>query len=249
MSTRRRRRSWKQSIDGQFAPRRIEMLESPAYRALTLSGHRVLARVEIELAHHGGSDNGRLPVTYEDFHRYGMDRHAIAPAIRLCVALGFLEITEQGRGGNREFRTPSKYRVTYRHCDRAKPTDEWRRIQTAEGAEAIAQIARNNPIKSRSAKKQNSGGGKRHVSVGKNHTENGQVPVGKTPTTASVEKPPLLSISRGGRRGRSAVVSIQDLSNGFNPHSLPRALWVTAAPNPENPDYAIVLIALEGDVP
>jgi hypothetical protein len=28
--------------------------------------------LEIELAHHGGNDNGRLPVTYEDFIEYGM---------------------------------------------------------------------------------------------------------------------------------------------------------------------------------
>jgi hypothetical protein len=27
--------------------------------------------LEIELAHHGGNDNGRLPVTYEDFIEYG----------------------------------------------------------------------------------------------------------------------------------------------------------------------------------
>ena len=45
-------------IGGQFAPRLIEMLESPAYRALSLSGHRILDRIEIEMAHHGGTDNG-----------------------------------------------------------------------------------------------------------------------------------------------------------------------------------------------
>jgi len=37
------------TIPGQFAWRLIEMLESPAYRALTLSAHRILARVEIAL--------------------------------------------------------------------------------------------------------------------------------------------------------------------------------------------------------
>jgi hypothetical protein len=55
----RRRRT---QIGGQVAPRLIEMLESPAYRALSLSGHRVLDRIEIEMAHHGGTDNGKLPV-------------------------------------------------------------------------------------------------------------------------------------------------------------------------------------------
>ena len=37
-------------IDTPFVPHRIEMLESPAYRALSRGGHRVLARLEIELA-------------------------------------------------------------------------------------------------------------------------------------------------------------------------------------------------------
>lgn len=49
------------SIDGQFQPRLIEMLESPASRVLSLSAHRVLDRIAIELGHHGGNDNGKLP--------------------------------------------------------------------------------------------------------------------------------------------------------------------------------------------
>jgi hypothetical protein len=54
-------------LNGQWSPRLIEMLRSPAYRALSLSGHRVVSRIEIELADHGGNDNGRLPVTKQDF--------------------------------------------------------------------------------------------------------------------------------------------------------------------------------------
>ncbi len=48
-------------IDGQFAARLIEMLRSPAFRVLSLSGHRVLDR----LADHGGQDNGKLPLKRE----------------------------------------------------------------------------------------------------------------------------------------------------------------------------------------
>ena len=165
-------------IGEQFAPRTIRMLESPAYRVLSLSAHRVLARVEVELAHHGGLDNGKLPVTFDDFEQYGMDRHCIAPAIRECCALGFLEVTEQGRAGNAEFRQPSKYRLTYRHDDRANPTDEWRRIATVEEAEQIALAARRSAGASR---KRKAGGGKRQISVGEPHTENADSPVGKTP--------------------------------------------------------------------
>jgi hypothetical protein len=111
-------------IKGQFAWRLTEMLESPAYCVLSHAAHRILARLEIELGHHGGNDNGKLPLTYTEFEQYGIRRHAIAPALRELQALGFIEITEQGRAGNREFRRPNKYRITYRHIGRADPTNE-----------------------------------------------------------------------------------------------------------------------------
>ena len=97
------------TIGGQFAPRRIDMLRSPAYCVLSLSARRILDRIEIELADHGGSDNGKLPITYDDFVKYGLHRHAIGPAIRELVMLGFVEITEAGRAGNAEHRKPNLF--------------------------------------------------------------------------------------------------------------------------------------------
>ncbi|OLB72258.1 MAG: hypothetical protein AUI16_20885 [Alphaproteobacteria bacterium 13_2_20CM_2_64_7] len=131
-----------QSIDGQFAPRLIEMLESPAYRALSPSARYVLDRIEIELAHHGGRDNGDLPVTYDDFEHYGIHRRCVAPAIRELVALKFIEITKPGRAGNAEHRAPNLFRLTYRHAKREAPTHDWRRITTTEQATALARQAR-----------------------------------------------------------------------------------------------------------
>jgi DNA-binding transcriptional MocR family regulator len=52
---------------------------------------RFLARLEIEMAHHGGNDNGRLPVTYDHFVEYGVRRHSIKPTLRELEALGFIE--------------------------------------------------------------------------------------------------------------------------------------------------------------
>jgi len=129
-------------IGEQFAARTIRMLESPAYRVLSIHAHRVLARIEIELAHHGGRENGKLPVTFDHFVEYGVRRHSVAPAIRELEALGFIEVTEQGRAGNAEWRRPNKFRITYRNVDRAKPTNEWERIETDEEAEMIAKAAR-----------------------------------------------------------------------------------------------------------
>jgi hypothetical protein len=130
---------------GTFAGRLIEMLECPAYRVLTVSAHRALARIEIEFAHHRGNENGRLPVTFEHFQEYGMDRHTIAPALRELVALGFIAITERGCAGNASFRRPNLYRLTYKACDGvlSDGTHEWRRIKTIEEARKVATAARN----------------------------------------------------------------------------------------------------------
>jgi hypothetical protein len=134
-------------ILGQFAAREIKMLESPAYRSLSLSAHRALARIEIELAHHAGKDNGQLPVTYDDFQRYGIDRHSIRPALSELKALGFIEITDPGRAGNAEFRRPAKYRLTYKDAYKAPPTNDWKRIETKDQAERLAKRARTNRSK------------------------------------------------------------------------------------------------------
>ena len=130
-------------IDGAFATRLIEMLCSPACKCLSLSARRCLDRIEIEHSRHGGRENGRLPVTYRDFEEHLIDRHAIAPALRELEALGFLEITEQGRAGNAEWRRPNKFRLTFAYGDRGNPpTHEWRRIKSAEEASALAKAAR-----------------------------------------------------------------------------------------------------------
>jgi len=134
----------KQKISGQFAPRLIEMLRSPAYRALSLSGHRVLACLEIELARRGGKDNGDLICTYADLARYGIRRDGIAPAVREVVALGFVEITEQGQAGVGDHRRATRYRITYCETSPKGRSHEWRRIETTEEADAVARAARAN---------------------------------------------------------------------------------------------------------
>jgi hypothetical protein len=132
-------------ISGQFRAHMIEMIESPAWRALSLSARRLIDRIEIELAHHGGNDNGRLPVTKRQFMDYGMSDRLVAPAIREAQALGFIRVTERGRGGNSEYRQPNLFFLTFAHCQTSRaepPTHDWRKIKTIEEAEAIAAEAR-----------------------------------------------------------------------------------------------------------
>jgi hypothetical protein len=137
----------KYSIPGHWQSRPIEMLESHAHRALSLSAMRVLDRISVELGHHAGQDNGALPVTYGNFVDYGIDRHAIGPAIRELEALGFIEVTERGRASAGEFRSPNKYRITFqpilkRNRAAVEPTNEWKAIATEQAAQTLAKAAR-----------------------------------------------------------------------------------------------------------
>ena len=173
------------------------MIRSPAWCVLSLSARRVLDRIEIEHADHGGNDNGRLPVTYDDFVRYGIHRHSIAAALREIAALGFAELTERGRAGNAEFRSPHKFRVTYFHVGRAPPTNEWQRIKTIEAAQALARAARQEvPQKTKFQwrKTPNLSGGNRH--------RKREIHSAKTTTTGLSADSTTTSISREGRRRR-----------------------------------------------
>lgn len=124
-----KRRKGPGAIEGQFIAHRVELLESDAWCGLSFAARRILDRLEIEHAHHGGKENGRLVATYADFERFGIRRRSIAEAIRLLVRTGLVEITHTGRGGNAEFRDPSRYRLTYLPTEKATSTDEWRRYR------------------------------------------------------------------------------------------------------------------------
>ncbi len=204
-------------ISGQFAAREIEMLESAAYCALSRSGHMVISRIEVELAHHGGNDNGRLPVTVNDFVEYGMHRTSVAPAIREAEALGFIRITERGRGGNAEHGSPNLFFLTFAHGRDSRkhpPTHDWRRIKTLGEAKQIARNARSakNPHAVAQGKrswrkrqqKQKASTENSRVSIRKNRTERANAPVRKTRTTGLGEKTVPLSIARVWDGSRSA---------------------------------------------
>ena len=72
----------------------------------------MLARIEIELANHAGYENGDLPVTYDQFAKYGVRRKYAARAIDILETFGFIRV-KRGRGGNAEYRQPNKFGLTY----------------------------------------------------------------------------------------------------------------------------------------
>ena len=129
-------------IGEEFIPYTLEMIVSPAYRALSLQGRKVLRRLEIEHCSHGGAENGRLPCTYNDFVKYGCWREGISAALNEVVALGFVRIMSIGKRpfGDIPGR-PSTYRLTYLHTHDGPATHEWRKIDSDEMARAAVKKA------------------------------------------------------------------------------------------------------------
>ena len=82
-----------------------------------------LVRIEIELRDHAGHGNGRLIVTKLQFIEHGLHPRMIPAALRELAALGIIQITMHGRGGNAEYRQPNRFLLNYhmrrRRCLRA----------------------------------------------------------------------------------------------------------------------------------
>jgi hypothetical protein len=225
---------------------RRSMLESPAWRVLSRGARQFLDRLEIEHMAHGGRENGKLPLTYQDLIAYGMTRAQIAPAMREAEALGFAICTKRGRGGNADSRAPNLWWSTYvqnvirNNVSSALPTDEWQKIKTIADAEAIAAAARakKDPLRvafGRRQKNKNRYQKQTPAPVLVSDTEIVSSPVSETDITGSVRKLAPLSISRVGGRGRgglagrskprtsaphSAVVS-ERLAIGLDEHQVP----------------------------
>jgi hypothetical protein len=189
--SRRRSTGRRNQIAGGWTQLPREMLESPPWRVLSLSAHRVLDRVSIELRRHGGHHANGLAVTFDDFEEYGIDRHCIGPAIREAVALGLLEIVRQGRSGNAEYRQSTLYRVTYEMAVDHDPTHEWKRVRTIEQARKLATEARNRPGRRRRTRHSPVGVSPTETS-GFSPTENRESPVGVSPTTVVADTPTTL---------------------------------------------------------
>ena len=133
-----------------------QMMESAAYRALSIHAYKVLDRILREHMAQGGKENGRLKVTWRDFKKDGVQSRRITGAIAEVEALGFAKRTFPGRRSCGEDRgAPAQYRLTWLPVfepDNAKsPTNEWKRFgdDYAE-AKRTAQVAAGRTLDQRS---------------------------------------------------------------------------------------------------
>jgi hypothetical protein len=141
-------------ITGQWSARKIDMQRSFAWRVLSRGAHQCLSRIEIELADHGGNDIDELPVTFNDFEEYGVNRHAIGPALAELETLGFIDITEHGIAARAaEYRRSNKFRLLTRPWEKHGPAcrPRWDRFKSFDEAEGAAAQARRSAIKEKSA--------------------------------------------------------------------------------------------------
>jgi hypothetical protein len=108
-----------------------EMLESPAWAAMSRSARLVVDRILLELIGNAGYDNGALQVTYNDFEKYGLGRKSITSAIKEAQALGWIKVTQPGRGGRAgSLRRAHRFALTWLHTATSDPTNGWKRFQT-----------------------------------------------------------------------------------------------------------------------
>jgi hypothetical protein len=120
----------------------LEMLNSPAWRAMPLCARQVVERVASEHMTHGGNENGKLPITHRDFERYGIRRKSVPYAVAVAVALGWIDVVEQGHRGVAGKRRAAHYALTWvDRWDGSPRTNRWKGIKTdEEAAKLVARI-------------------------------------------------------------------------------------------------------------
>ena len=92
----------------------LEMIESEAFRRLSIYGNRALFRIIIEHLHQGGRENGRLKVTWSDLEKCGIHRRRIEAAVDEIIASGLVRITVPGRAAHGADKgAPAQFALTW----------------------------------------------------------------------------------------------------------------------------------------
>lgn len=113
-----------------------EMIESPAWRSLSELALKCLFRLAIEHMSHGGTENGRLHVTFDQFADNGIRRRSVSRAIQELIRFGWINRTAAGGGKHAAGRKPAAYALTWLPIGEISATNDWKSI-SADGAAAI----------------------------------------------------------------------------------------------------------------
>ncbi len=130
--SRPRNRREKQWIDPQdepwiFIPHAV--LESAAYRSLSINARRVLDRLIIENSNHKRLLYGGLRVSARQLQKWGVTKDCLTSAIRELEEKGLITKSQGDRVG--DLRPPYHYRLTFYGTLEGPPTNEWKKWQKA----------------------------------------------------------------------------------------------------------------------
>jgi hypothetical protein len=103
----------------------LAVMESNAFRSLSINARRVIDRLIIEHFHHNRIENGALRVSARQFHQWGVTKDCLAPAIRELESKGLI-VTSLGDATG-ALRSPLIYRLTFYGTLENAPTNDWRR--------------------------------------------------------------------------------------------------------------------------
>ena len=132
--SRRSRSTWLAGV--AWAPHRLDLVQSPAWRLAPVPLCRILGLLEIEHMRHGGKLNGELFVSHRQFTAAGISRRKITVTMTLGEELGLLDIVKPDQPIG-DLRAAHSYRLTYIPAKGAtSPTDEWKKV-TEERAKAL----------------------------------------------------------------------------------------------------------------
>jgi hypothetical protein len=111
-----------------------DLLNSPAWLAMSDQCRKLVDALMAEHADHGGQENGNLMAPYNMLQARGMRRGNILNTIVEAEALGIVDPARGVRSyGSRK--APSRYRLTWLGTpDGLTPTNEWKSIETVAEA-------------------------------------------------------------------------------------------------------------------
>jgi hypothetical protein len=96
------------------------MLQSAAWRSLTLNARRFIDFLLIEHMRHAGTANGDLFATYDQLNKFGINKKQIRDAIARAERVGLVDTRKGAR------RMATRYTLTWLPVSNAPPTDRWK---------------------------------------------------------------------------------------------------------------------------
>jgi len=120
------------------------LMESHAWRCMTLADRLVLDRLMLEHMYHAGKCNGALKCTYNDFEKHGVRRASIRESINRLCALGLIKRTRVGRRGYGDAKGEAAeyeltfYRTRTENNNIVPPSHDWMRFENMEAAQKAA---------------------------------------------------------------------------------------------------------------